>query len=87
MHKLDYVPCSSLACYLVELAALYAKRIIFGYKCDLEQLRQDISDTKRFIELECYIEQCNLSGDIVDQIRRFKNRLNSTYSNFCRNCE
>jgi hypothetical protein len=86
MHKLDYVPCSTLDCYFVDLAVLFSKRVIYGYKCDLEQLYQDMQDAKRFATVACYIEQCSLSGDIVDQIRKFKSTIQRTYSNICRDC-
>lgn len=87
MHKLDYTPCDNIDCYFVELAALYAKRVIYGYKCDLEQLYQDMQDSRRFGNLACYIAECELSGSIVDQLRKFKSILNYKYTNICRDCE
>lgn len=87
MHKLDYTQCSSLECYFVELAVLFSKRMIYGYKCNMEELYQDLTDAKRLATIDCYIEQCGLAGSIVDDIRKFKAKLQNNYSNICRDCE
>jgi hypothetical protein len=75
-----------MKCYYVKLLAIYAKRIIYGYKCDIEQLRKDIEDAYVFSLVEDYINECDVHGTFIDDRNKFLRKLISTYNNICRDC-
>jgi hypothetical protein len=73
-------------CYFVKLMSLYSTRLLYGYKCDLESLYSDIIEAKRFYIIEQNITDCKLYGDIIDDLNKFKRKLNTNYSSYCRDC-
>lgn len=76
----------SFKCYFVSLAALFSKRVIYGYKCDLENLYDDIQQARRYAAIEDNIQECSIFGDIIDEMNKFKYRINNTYTDICRDC-
>ncbi len=73
-------------CYFVQLATIYAQRILYGYECDLDKLWSDILEFRRAVRLEENITNCNLRGVIIDEINKLKKRLAKDYSLTCPNC-
>lgn len=73
-------------CFFVSLVALYSKRLLNGYMCDMDKLWRDIVSFRRLIRLEQAITNCQLKGKIIDEINKLKRRLAQTYSLPCNNC-
>ncbi len=73
-------------CFFTKLVALYSKRILYGYKCELEPLWNDIVAFRRLIRLEENIHNCRLKGSIIDEINKLRKRLSKLYSIPCPNC-
>jgi len=74
-------------CYFVQLVVLYSKRVLYGYKCDMDALWRNIQDFDRLVTLEDYIVQCNLRGDIIDELNKQKSKLARNYNLVCRTCD
>ena len=66
--------------------SIYSNRVLYGYKCDLEGIYSDIIASKRLAVIEENINDCKLYGEIIDELNKFKRKLNSTYSDYCRDC-
>ncbi len=73
-------------CIYTRLIALFAKRLIYGYKCNMDELYFNILKTKRFILIEENIIDCNLKGNVIDELNKFKRSLITTYGEICE-CE
>jgi hypothetical protein len=76
----------TIKCFLVKLLTLYSNRILYGVKCNLDSLYKDIVLANRLAIIEDNIQNCNLSGDIIDEITNFKRKLVSHYNFPCANC-
>ncbi len=76
----------NLKCHFVKQLAIYSQRILYGYKCDLEPLYQDIRTVRRFITIEDHIEPCALNGAVINDLDKYRRSIQSTYSNACRGC-
>lgn len=76
----------NLKCHFVKQMALYSKRILYGYKCDMEALYGDIQSVKRFITIEDNIVECAISGDIIIDLNKYRKSLINNYSGACRGC-
>lgn len=75
-----------IKCYFVEMVALYSKRVLYGYKCELEEIYDQIIRSKRLATIEDNLFECRLSGDVVDELNEFKRKLNRTKSAICVDC-
>jgi hypothetical protein len=73
-------------CYFVKLVALYSEKVLYGYNCNLDSLYSQIYEAKRFYTLEQNVDSCGLYGDVIDELNKFKKRINSTSSSFCFDC-
>jgi hypothetical protein len=73
-------------CYFVKLVALYSEKVLYGYNCNLDNLYSQIYEAKRFYTLEQNVDSCGLYGDVIDELNKFKKRINSTSSSFCFDC-
>lgn len=73
-------------CLFVKLVAQFSNKILYGYNCNLEGLYADIREANRFYILEQNIESCKLHGDIIDELNKFKRKLNDTFTTYCRDC-
>ena len=76
-----------MKCYYVKLLSLYAKRVLYGYKCDLDSLRKDMMDAYVLSRIEENIDPCSIQDNVLDEIRKLKHKLDYNYSNICRYCE
>jgi hypothetical protein len=74
-------------CYFVKLMAIYSNKILYGYKCNLEDLYDQLRQAKRYYILEENIVSCGLYGEIIDEINKFKRKLDDTFTTYCRDCE
>lgn len=74
-------------CYFVKLVALFSNKVLYGYNCNLEELYANIREANRFYIIEQNIESCKLYGDIIDDLNKFKRKLNDTFTTYCRECE
>ena len=75
-----------LKCHFVKQLALYAQRILYGYKCDMEALNNDIKTVKRFITIEDYIVECGLNGTVINDLNKYRKSLLQNYTGSCRGC-
>jgi hypothetical protein len=75
-----------LKCHFVHQLALYAQRILYGYKCDMEALYGDIMTVKRFITIEDNIVSCALSGAIINDLNKYRRHISSSATTPCRGC-
>lgn len=77
-----------IKCYFVKLTALYSKKVLYGYNCNLDTLYSQIYEAKRFYTLEQNVDSCGLYGDVIDELNKFKRRINTTTtSDFCVDCK
>ena len=76
----------SLKCHFVNRLSLYSQRIIYGYKCDMDNLIEDIKTVRGYILIEENIENCGISGQIIDNLEKYKQSLINNYTRSCRNC-
>lgn len=76
----------NLKCIYAKLISLFAKRLIYGYKCNMQELYLNILKLRRYITIEENIIDCSLKGDIIDEINKFKRSLILTYGEICQ-CE
>ena len=76
-----------IKCYFVKLTALYSKKVLYGYNCNLDSLYSQIYEAKRFYTLEQNVDSCGLYGDVIDELNKFKRRINITPSTFCFDCK
>ena len=75
-----------LKCHFVTQLAIYAQRILYGYKCDMEALDKDIKTVKRFITIEDNIVECALNGSIINDLNKYRQSIKTIYSSACRGC-
>ena len=73
-------------CFFVQLTTLYAQRVLYGYKCDLDKLWRDITAFRRLIRLEENTSNCRLRGVVIDEMNKLRKRLVQAYSLPCKNC-
>lgn len=76
----------NLKCHYVKQLALYSMRILYGYKCEMEALDNDIQAVKRFITIEDNIVACALNGSIIDDLNKYRKSIQTNYSSSCRGC-
>ena len=76
----------NLKCHYVRQLALYSMRILYGYKCELELLDDDIKTVKRFITIEDNIVECALYGSVINDLNKYRQFLKINYSSSCRGC-
>ena len=77
-----------IKCYFVKLTALYSKKVLYGYNCNLDTLYSQIYEAKSFYTLEQNVDSCGLYGDVIDELNKFKRRINTTTtSDFCVDCK
>lgn len=76
----------NLKCYYVKQIALYAQRILYGYKCEMEPLYDDIQAVKRFIYIEDNLVNCALKGSILNDLNKYRKSIQTNYSSSCRGC-
>lgn len=76
----------NLKCHFVKQLAVYAQRILYGYKCDMEPLYNDIQTVRRFITIEDNIVECALNGAVINDLNKYRQSLLTNYSASCRGC-
>lgn len=76
----------NLKCHFVKQLSLYAQRILYAYKCDMESLNDDINKVRGFIEIEDNINVCNLRGKVINDLNKYRQFLKDNYSQSCRGC-
>lgn len=75
-----------LKCHYVSQLVLYSQRILYGYKCDMENLYNDIQTVKRFITIEDNIVNCALNGSIINDLNKYRQSIKTNFSGACRGC-
>lgn len=75
-----------LKCHFVSQLAIYSNRILYGYKCDMENLYGDMQAVKRFITIEEHITECALNGAIINDLNKYRRSTQQNYSSSCRGC-
>ena len=73
-------------CFFVQLVITYSQRIIYGYKCDLEKLWNDLTNYRRLIVIEENVVECQLKGSIIDELKKTRKQLSKEYSIPCNDC-
>lgn len=76
----------NLKCHFIKQLALYAQRILYGYKCDMDILYGDIKTVKRFITIEDNIVECSLRGKVINDLNKYRKHISNTTSAPCRGC-
>jgi hypothetical protein len=72
-----------LKCNLTELLVLHSKRLLYGIECDLDKMIEDVLSIQRYIDILSSLSLCNLYGNIVDEINKYLNMIQQTYSLTC----
>ena len=75
-----------LKCYFTKLLALYSNRYLYGYKCNMEDLYNEIQQARRYYYIETYKNTCGLKGRVINDLNKFKSNMNKNYSTYCRTC-
>ena len=75
-----------LNCNMIELLTLHSNRTLYGIDCDLETIFNNIVQSQRYIDILTYLSECNVVGNIVDEINNFIKDLIQTYSLTCIKC-
>lgn len=60
---------------------------MYGFKCDMDALYKDLSDAHVLSTIEDAADICPIDVNALDDIQKFKHKLNINYSNICRDCE
>lgn len=72
-----------LKCNLTELLVLHSKRLLYGIECDLDKMLEDVLSIQRYIDILNNLTLCNIYGNIVDEINKYLNMIQQTYSLTC----
>lgn len=75
-----------LKCNLTELLVLHSKRLLYGIECDLDKMIEDVLSIQRYIDILNNLTLCNIYGNIVDEINKYLNMIQQTYSLTCWGC-
>ena len=76
-----------MKCYYVKLLSLYSMRVLHGYKCDLESIRKDLLEAYVLSRIEDNVSECFIDDQVLYDIQKFKHKLDSNYTNICKDCE
>lgn len=76
----------NLKCHYVKQIAIYSNRILYGYKCDMDALMNDINVVKRYINIDDNIIECAINGAIINELNKYKQSLKKNYTSSCRGC-
>lgn len=66
--------------------ALYSNRFLYGYKCNMEELYNEIQAARRYWYIEENKNLCGIKGLVLNEINKFKSTMNANYSTYCRTC-
>ena len=75
-----------LRCYYAKLLALYSNRTLYGYKCNMSALYDEIQLARRYYYMELNKLDCGLKGHILNDLAKFKANMNKNYTTYCRIC-